>query len=217
MASTYQAKLHEAQERSFRKFEEIFTPKFKYSKTKQQHNPDDIKSLLVDDFKDFIEHSAQLSGSCFKIARKASYVLHENFYRHTLTIGNVSVDNKPYYATTIDSIENEIEEGFVPSKDAIAHAWLTLDSGLVVDLTILASLAFNVKKIQDCIGIENAILVYDPEEKGSIVHHPMFTGFGYHFYVVTHPLELNYAMYEKWLNDYYLYWNNWKNSKYSWK
>lgn len=218
LANSYKDNLYKAQNESVALIGEKLTPRFDFSSEEKLHDPKEIKALLVEAFLAGVtDHSGGLVGSCFMMVRDASYVLHKNRFRHTLTIGNVLVDGKPYYETTPDSLRAEIHKGYVANKPAIAHAWLTLDSGQIVDLTILASLAHAVRREEDCIGLANAILVSLPDENSSIRHLPMLTGFGYHIRVVSHYLDNNFGIYMQWLLDYHNLWEQWGNEKVGWR
>lgn len=95
-----------------------------------------VIDAIVTDFLDgVVNDSAGLSGNCFGLVREASYVLFELGIDNSVTIGNVSVNSNPYFTTTEDTLASEMREGFRPDIPANAHAWLTLDSGQILDLS----------------------------------------------------------------------------------
>lgn len=157
----------------------------------------EVVKAVADDLKDGVVTSAvALAGICFQIAREASYVLFELGIDNAVTIGTVLVDSKPYFTTTEQSLEAELRTGFEPNVAANAHAWLTLDSGQVIDATLLPSIAYHQHRRE--IEIDEA--VYLSNGDGAIEYIPMLTGFSYHLRVVTHPLAgESFVRYCTWL------------------
>ncbi len=160
-----------------------------------------IVNSIIRDFQDFIPSTRALVGSCFKAVREASYVLNDLSIPHYLTIGNVKYCGKNYYSTSVSSLFQEIKQGYFPQSPANAHAWLTLNSGQVVDLTILSSL--NARENNDTeLGWEQAIYVSSSNSKSDLKYTPMLVGFGYHLKVASAPFDLNFDNYFQWLNDF---------------
>ncbi|CAH0530703.1 hypothetical protein CTH30272_03045 [Allocatenococcus thiocycli] len=186
--------------------EEIFGSKYLPNKMSidlslKDYSTDVIKNALIADFQEFIPSTNALVGSCFKVVREASYVLNELGVPHYLTIGDVTYKGKPYYRTTVGSIFKEIKQGYVPHAPANAHAWLTLESGQVVDLTILSSV--NKREHPESeLPWSQAIYVSSSEDSSELSHTPILQGFGYHLNVVSHPFEMNYSIYVQWINDF---------------
>ncbi len=202
MDETYKTAFYEAMARSLSVFDPMFTPTFLLD-NKTKYDVDYIKKIISDDFLDGVEKNpCALTGRCFMLAREASYVLHENGIRHYLTIGNVLVDGKPYYKTTIDSLMADVKNGYTCDEIVNAHVWLTLDSGQVLDLTMLSSIGHKNDKHKS--SIYDAVYVSSDCKDDALVHVPMLAGFGYNLKVVTHP-DLNsswFDAYSEWWLDY---------------
>lgn len=165
-----------------------------------------VVSAICKDFLDgVVTNPYAMIGGCFQLAREASYVLFECGLDHTLTIGNVHLDGKPYFTTTLESLKEELQGLISPNAPANAHAWLTLQTGQVVDVTILASSAHKAGNLD--LTLEDAIFVSTDEESRDICYEPLMTGFGYHLTVVSNPAVTNgsYERYCKWIDDTAIY------------
>lgn len=105
----------------------------------------EVVEALVADFRDGVVTSAlELPGNCFTAIREASYVMFELGIDNAVTIGTVSVNGQAHFSTTRESVERDLKEGFNPMEHITnAHAWLTLDSGQILDPTILPSWAYH--------------------------------------------------------------------------
>lgn len=159
-----------------------------------------VVEAIVNDFKNGVVTSATaLPGHCFAIIREASYVLFEMGIDNSITIGNVYANDRPHFSTTQQSVEQDITEGFNPLAPANAHAWLTLDTGQIVDPTILPSWAYHVENRE--IEIENAIYLSGTPVDVTLLYEPYLTGFAYHLRVVTHPVSgESFKRYCDWLD-----------------
>jgi len=138
-----------------------------------------VVDAILSDFEDGVATSAvALAGRCFAVAREASYVLFGMDIDNSITIGTVSVNGRPHFTTTANSIWQEMKEGFKPGIPANAHAWLTLDSGQILDPTILPSWAYhNEGRILE---LADAIYLSGISEQPNLVYTPYLTGFAYH-------------------------------------
>jgi hypothetical protein len=76
---------------------------------------------------------------------------------------------------------------------------LTLDTGQIVDLTVLASYFHRTR--QEVPPLEEAIYLSGHMNSYTVTHTPFMVGFAYHLKVVTHPLATDgsYERYLKWL------------------
>lgn len=201
MQNKYNKQLERAFNKSIEIFGEFFTPSLT-AIDKPSYNTDEIKKIISDDLLDgVIKRSSALAGKCYILVREASYVLHDNGIKHSLTIGNVKVNGKPYFTTTLESLTKEVENGYIPFEPANAHAWLTLDSGQILDLSILASIANKNKEKE--LSVFDAILVSKNDTPSKLEHIPMFTGFGYHFKVVTNQnIDSRFDVYLQWFYEF---------------
>ena len=170
-----------------------------------QYDSNIINELKKDFFDGVITAPEQLIGECFRVVREASYVLFQMGIDHVVTIGNVSFDNVPYFTTTLESIKNEMSEGFVKEKPANAHAWLTLDTGQILDLTILQSRSHHSKLGN--LTFEDSIYLSGVSTNCKISHKPLLTGFAYHFKVFLSPDNTIPNIYSEWFKHLYDYKN----------
>lgn len=138
----------------------------------------------------------QLVGRCYEAVRFASFALCEIKVKHTITIGNVLVNDKPYFTTTKQSIENEKKEGFIPYEPANAHAWLTLEDGTILDCTIIPSTArWNKEREPKWI---KAIYCSKVPYKKKLEHIPLNVGIDYLAKVVNLPSYINAIQIAEW-------------------
>jgi hypothetical protein len=161
----------------------------------------EVVAEVVADFRDGVVTSAmELPGHCFNAVREASYVLFEMGIDNAVTIGTVSVNGQPHFSTTRASVERDLQEGFKPMEHITnAHAWLTLDSGQILDPTILPSWAHREEGRE--LGLEEAIYLDGVTRLPLMVHEPFITGFSYHLRVLSHPffLPTPFHRYAEWL------------------
>lgn len=167
---------------------------------------DTIRQAIALDLADgVVDTSLALVGRCFMVAREMSYVLFELSIPHAVTIGNVNVDGKPYFTTTLDTLAAEFTEGYVGGKDANAHCWLTLIDGSVLDATILPSLHYHRALDTAPLPLIDAIFLAAPSDSGALCHTPMLTGFNYHTAVFSSPIvDRNWPTIAQWINDFAL-------------
>lgn len=159
----------------------------------------DVVDEVVADFKDGVVKSAlELPGNCFAICRDASCVLFEAGIDHVVTIGNVTIEGSAQFDVTQDIIDRQILQGYVPLEPANAHCWLTLDSGQVLDPTILPSWAFHHDGGRE-LPLDEAIFLSGLHGTPAVVHWPMLTGFAFHLGVVTHPSDRRSYVHEEWM------------------
>ena len=141
-------------------------------------------------FKDLEISREQMAGMCFSRVCDASFALCQANVRHSITVGNVFVDNRPYYDTTPDSIAREVEKGYVHAAPAMAHSWITLENGVLLDFTLSYAIARREgKRLPKLIkGIYRSDF---PPVRG-IRHIPMLLGPMYDLLVVTMPNDAGY-------------------------
>ena len=159
----------------------------------------EVVDAVLSDFTDGVVTSAMaLPGNCFAIVREASYVLFEMGIDNVITIGNVVANGKDQFFIDQAKVVNDISIGFEPSKPANAHAWLTLDTGQILDPTILPSWAYHDEgRVTE---LNDAIYLSGQPCGAQFTHEPFLTGFVYHLQVVTHPIAYeSFAKYSEWL------------------
>lgn len=140
--------------------------------------------------------SIDLVGKCFNIVTTTSMALTMEGLKHTVTIGNVFVDNKPYFKTTMESIYDDLRIGYQPEEPAEAHAWLTLEDGTIIDITILSSIAH--KNHKKPLKLIKAIYTSD-DITTNIKHIPYFLGPMYVIRACTEPNEMSLLIANQWL------------------
>ena len=158
-----------------------------------------VVDAILMDFKDGVITSATaLPGKCFAIVREASYVLFEMGIDNVITIGNVSANSKRQFSIVQAQLDNDISTGFVSNQPANAHAWLTLDTGQILDPTILPSWAYHDEdRVMD---LDDAIYLSGHPCEALLSYDPFVTGFVYHLRVVTHPMASeSFTKYLEWL------------------
>lgn len=134
----------------------------------------------------------QMVGRCFARVCEASFALCVAKIRHSVTVGNVYVDKRLHYATTPDSIARDMEERYLHDEPAVAHSWITLENGVVLDFTILYSIAYRERKRSP--KLIKGIYRSDEPSVRSISHVPMLLGPMYDLLVASMP---NTAAYHK--------------------
>lgn len=175
------------------------TPPLTLCLKKEPYGKQVIDTIVADFLDGVVTSASALIGNCFCATREASYALFEAGIDNSLTIGNVAVNGKPRYTTTAATIRTEMQKGYVPSKPANAHAWLTLNTGQVVDLTVLASYYHHSGlKVPP---LEDAIYLSGHTRSEPVTHTPYLTGFAYHLHVVSHPFahDGSFERYQTWL------------------
>lgn len=198
--SQYLEKYKKAEQFCLNEYGPGVTPALKFRPEKEPYGKSVIDDIVADFLDGVVKSASGLIGQCFHATREASYVLFEAGIDNSVTIGNVSIAGKPQFSTTAATLRKEMQKGFVPAEPANAHAWLTLDSGQVIDLTILASYAHRTGKGEP--SLEEAIYLSDYTSFAQMVHTPYMTGFAYHLRVVSHPWSTDgsYACYRDWLD-----------------
>jgi|GEM_PF-6202913 len=175
----------------------------------------EVTRAVVLDLMDGVVSSAlELPGRCFNAVREASYVLFEMGIDNAITIGNVAINDRLQFSTNQDSIDADMIEGFKPFNPITnAHAWLTLDSGQVLDPTILPSWWY--KEHGKEITLTEAIYLSGPNHDLTVEHSPYLTGFSYHLKVISHPIFLpdDYGCFKDWLEHAYIFKRNIERSR----
>ncbi|WP_413494053.1 hypothetical protein [Shewanella baltica] len=137
-----------------------------------------------------------LIGKCFNAITGASNALLAENIRHTVTIGDVHVKGKSYFNTSPQVIQEEMEQGFVPNAPIQAHAWITLEDGTILDLTILSSLANKEKrKIPKMI---KAIFRSDEPARKDLTHIPYMLGPMFIIRTTLEPSEMSLQFAQSW-------------------
>jgi hypothetical protein len=117
-----------------------------------------------------------LIGKCFANVSLVSSKLLREQIKHTVTIGDVFVNGTSYFGATHASLLADMEMGSSVESPAAAHAWITLENGVVIDVTLNASLANKGNKP----AVDWAQAIYVSTEPYEHVEHvPMLLGTEY--------------------------------------
>lgn len=130
-----------------------------------------------------------LVGKCFKNVHFLSLLLLDVGIKNTITIGNVVVNGNYRYGCDKSSIYEDIDRGYI-CKIADAHAWITLQNGEIIDLSIIPSSEGNAFKRKHMKPVN---CVYFSSKKYSRLyeHVPYFLGDEYIYRVILEPNEAN--------------------------
>lgn len=162
-----------------------------------EQDADDAVSICRRELKRNGMEKDVLLGSCFSAVKIASLVLCDRGVRHTVTVGNVVVNSCSWYETTPQSIERDLEEGFVLGEPAVAHSWITLENGRILDFTLLYSMANRWKRKPP--KLINGIYTCGNVRPQKIVHVPMFLGPMYYAKVVVMPNARGFSECHDWI------------------
>ncbi len=171
---------------------------------------ENVISYISKDFSEFIDNSDFLPGRCFIVVRELSYVLFELKIKHTVTIGDIELNDGMYVGLSKQGLKKELNSGYQYDIDdrgepigkaANAHAWITLENGVIIDGTILASL--NRKVSKEPLTLKEAIYHSKMNNPSIIRHIPFMTGFAYHYLVLTHPVDGHYDTYMQWYETFF--------------
>ncbi|MBD9483921.1 hypothetical protein IB229_13120 [Pseudomonas sp. PDM14] len=169
-----------------------------------------VVAAIAKDFSEFMPGSEILPGRCFWVVRELSYVLFDLGIRHTVTIGDIELAEGMYTGATAADLLDEISEGYqyeirdgaIHGKPAKGHAWITLESGDVIDGTILASQHRKLRSAAEPLPLNEAIFYTGKPGTPMIRHIPMLTGLIYHQKVLIGEHDGFLAEYCQWSEDY---------------
>lgn len=168
-----------------------------------------VAAVIANDLKGFLTDTDMLPGQCFRLTRDVSYILLELGIRHTVTVGDIQLEEGMYVGLGIDQLKADVRDGYQVieedgrpvGKPIDAHAWITLENGAVIDATILAS-QHRKKGVSELLSFSDAIFYTGMDGVPTINHVPMLTGFVYHQKVLTSPVDGDCSTYIKWYFDY---------------
>lgn len=173
----------------------------------------DIQSVvttIANDLQQFIDTTDDLPGRCFLVARELSYIIGAMNIRHTVTVGDVRLEDGLYVDITNGQLALDLDDGYqvdmlngIPvGKPIDAHCWITLENGQVIDATILASQHRKSRAAESPLTFEEAIYYTGKEGVRALEYIPMATGFVYLQRVLTSPQDGDFATYLKWYRDF---------------
>lgn len=173
-----------------------------------------VLAALVTDFSTGMGEPKSWPGHCFHLAREISLVLLQEKVKHVVTVGEVLLPTGPYAGMTKPSLKRDLASGYrmERTKDGgyrgmnmDAHCWITLETGQVIDATIVA--AYNSRCGIDPPNFENAIHFTGVTEDRPFQYVPMMTGFYYHLHVATCPPTPEYQeeMFHRYLQWFHYY------------
>jgi len=169
-----------------------------------------VVAAIAEDFAGFIPHTDLLPGGCFRIARDLSYILFNLGVRHTITVGDIELVDGRYVGLSLENLMRDVAAGYqvdfvdgVPAGKPIeAHAWITLENGMVIDATILASQHRKCAYPTAPLPFEDAVFYTGKPNTPIIRHIPMMTGLVYHQKVLTSLMDGDLQIYCQWYEDY---------------
>jgi hypothetical protein len=117
-----------------------------------------------------------LTGTCIPIHNQLQTVLNDKLgILSYFTIGYVTLNGRDIYHQTEDSLKRLLSDG-IDSRSTNLHAWLTLSSMEIIDMTLPTSYgAINNKN--EMLGLD--ITKHYSELKGDMSYHPMIIGTEY--------------------------------------
>jgi len=141
----------------------------------------------------------KMVGKCFAMITGASNALLQEQIKHTVTIGNIMVDGKPYFNTSPETIEKDMLAGFEPNEILHSHAWITLEDGTIIDITILSSL--RKKENKKPLKLNQAIYNSKTTYQNKIQYIPYHLGPEYIFRTSTPPDDFYLNLQFKWFKS----------------
>lgn len=165
-----------------------------------------VVAEIAKEFSEFLPHNEVLPGQCFRVARELSYILLNLGVRHAITIGDVKLFDGLLVGLTLDQLMRDVTEGYQLSfvdnlpagKPMTPHVWITLENGVVVDATILASLHRKRSTPDNAISFESVVYYTGKPDSPVIQHMPMMTGFVYQQKVPTTLRSGDQQNYRQW-------------------
>ncbi|MBL4781671.1 MAG: hypothetical protein JKX92_05460 [Porticoccaceae bacterium] len=135
-------------------------------------------------------------GNCFLYTQFVSEGLLNAGIKHTVTVGNVFVNGKPHYQTTEESIKEDLTAGYDPTKNANAHTWITLENGIVLDSTILHSIA--KRESRKAIKLIKSMYISSMNGRDDIDYYPYHLGTEYMARVVSGQDKMSFRIIASW-------------------
>ena len=148
-------------------------------------NMGSVVADIAKELSEFLPHTEVLPGNCFQISRELSYILFNLGIRHTITIGDVELSDGLYLGLSAEKLVRDVTDGDkLDSADNLpaskhAHAWITLENGIVLDATLLASLHRKSSNPEEVLCFEDSVYFTGKPNTPVIQHIPMMTGFVY--------------------------------------
>lgn len=149
--------------------------------------PFNTRRLLTPDFIHQIIRCAQrttgplepedIVGQCFAVHHLIKDAIEHDLKVPVLyTIGYVSFDSGPVFHTEVDQLKAMLDRGPPTSGPLRLHAWLTLPSHEIIDLTFGTTYGI-VHGVKEVVG--NATLLHPSDLKGDQRYHPQLVGTDY--------------------------------------
>jgi len=148
-----------------------------------------VQEVITNFYESYGLRMEDLVGKCFKNVHLLSLLLLDVGIKNTITIGNVLVNGSARYGCDKSSIYRDVDVGY-ECRIADAHAWITLQNGEVIDLSIIPSSEGNAFKRKHMKPIS---CIYFSSKKYSrrYEHIPYFLGDEYIYRVILEPNERN--------------------------
>lgn len=152
------------------------SPSFSYDATRYLNNDFNKRfpHLILKSFG--ILEPQDLTGTCIPIHNQLQTVLNDELEISShFTIGYVTLDGRDVYHQTEDSLKRLLSDG-IDLSSANLHAWLTLPSMEIIDMTFITSYAVMKNKKEKLGGV---ISKHYSELTGEMSYHPMIIGTEY--------------------------------------
>jgi hypothetical protein len=150
------------------------------------------KKVATHLLKRVVRRPIDLVGSCFGAVQVVSCALIKDGIKHIVTVGDVVVDGRSVFGASLQGLKREMQEGCDSLNLAKAHAWITLENGEVMDLTIRSSNAHrNCEHQPDW----SDFIYFSSEPNSSLKHVPLMVGIEYQLRaVVENSIEAHEVM-----------------------
>lgn len=154
--------------------------------------------LSIDGLKIVSRRPEDNVGKCFGATMATSMKLLRERIKHVITIGDVLHDGRSYFKTTRDTLEREMNEGCESLEKTKAHAWITLENGTILDMTIKPSIAITTR--QKPMKWNEAIFL-STKNNMNVKHIPMMLGLEYQVRAVISQDPMAEYMLQRWATD----------------
>lgn len=131
----------------------------------------DLALIVNEHFAD--RYVSDIALQCLSINLQLRDILSDYFGKEVYyTIGDIGLENRRMYEQTEDSLLSMLENG-APGPSINLHAWITLPSMEIIDITFPTSYG-QVNDIKEMIGA--TVALHPSELTGGMSYHPMIIG-----------------------------------------
>lgn len=169
-----------------------------------------LVAAIAKDLHQFIDTTADLPGRSFIVARELSYIIGAMNIRHTVTVGDIRLNDGLHAKVSRERLATDLEAGYQLEGQggtsaaglSDAHCWITLENGQVIDATILATLHQKSSAAACPLSFMDAIYYSGKPGVPDLEFIPMVTGFVYLQRVLASPQDGHYPLYLTWYRDF---------------